>query len=205
MCRVLYERRLLHKAYLRKNQETLQISVFPPIVTNVLYFPFEPRPLMCTSKKKLGRITNINIWSHGLKFSEKNYFMLSFYCTALCGECSKETYETSFIEHTYKIRIYITRGGSRTAATSKIERFVIIVNGWKPLTTITKCSILDVAAVLDPPLITIINIPYYVRKFSKEKCFMRPFLLCLYYTALCAGYGSNEFLNHLHRTRPREY
>ena len=25
-----------------------------------------------------------------------------------------------------------TRGGSRTAATSKMERFVIIVNSWKP-------------------------------------------------------------------------
>ena len=34
-----------------------------------------------------------------------------------------------------------TRGGSRTAATSKMERFLIIVN-----------SILDVAPVLDPPL-----------------------------------------------------
>ena len=44
------------------------------------------------------------------------------------------------------------RGGSRTAATSRMERFVIIVNSWKPLTIITKCSILDVAAVLDPPL-----------------------------------------------------
>ena len=44
------------------------------------------------------------------------------------------------------------RGGSRTAATSKMERFMIIVNGWKPLTIITKHSILDVAAVLDPPL-----------------------------------------------------
>ena len=30
--------------------------------------------------------------------------------------------------------------------------FVIIVNGWKPLTIITKSFILDVAAVLDPPL-----------------------------------------------------
>ena len=45
-----------------------------------------------------------------------------------------------------------SRGGSRTAATSKMERFVVIVNGWKPLTIITKRSILDVAAVLDPPL-----------------------------------------------------
>ena len=40
------------------------------------------------------------------------------------------------------------RGGYRTAATSKIEHFVIIVNGQKPLAIITKCSILDIAAVL---------------------------------------------------------
>ena len=39
-----------------------------------------------------------------------------------------------------------------TAATSKMELFVIIVNGFQPLTIITKCSILDVAAVLDPRL-----------------------------------------------------
>ena len=38
-----------------------------------------------------------------------------------------------------------SRGGSRAAATSKMER-------WKPLTIITKRSILDVAAALDPPL-----------------------------------------------------
>ena len=44
------------------------------------------------------------------------------------------------------------RGGSRAAATSKMERFLIIVNGWKPLTIITKRSILDVEAALDPPL-----------------------------------------------------
>ena len=29
-----------------------------------------------------------------------------------------------------------------------------MVNGWKPLTIITKSSILDVTAVLDPPLLT---------------------------------------------------
>ena len=40
------------------------------------------------------------------------------------------------------------RGGSRTAATSKMERFVIIVNGFQPLTIITNWSILDVAAAL---------------------------------------------------------
>ena len=51
-----------------------------------------------------------------------------------------------------ELRLLI-RGESRTAATSKMERFVIIVNGWKPLTIITKHSNLDVAAVLGPPLI----------------------------------------------------
>ena len=49
----------------------------------------------------------------------------------------------------------LTRGGSRTAATSKMELFVIIVNGFQPLIIITKCSILDVAAVVDPPLLTV--------------------------------------------------
>ena len=46
----------------------------------------------------------------------------------------------------------IGRGGSRAAATSKIERFVIIVD-FQPLISITKRSILDVAAALYPPLI----------------------------------------------------
>ena len=40
----------------------------------------------------------------------------------------------------------IARGGSRAAATPKMECFVIIVNDLKH-------SILDVAAALDPPLI----------------------------------------------------
>ena len=46
-------------------------------------------------------------------------------------------------------------GGSGAAATSKMERFVIIINGCQPLTIITKRSILDVAAALDPPLTSI--------------------------------------------------
>ena len=52
----------------------------------------------------------------------------------------------------------VTRGGFRTVATSKMERFVIRVNAWKPLTIITKRSILDVAAALDPPLDPIISL-----------------------------------------------
>ena len=49
-------------------------------------------------------------------------------------------------------QLLIAEAGSRTVATSKMEPFVIIINGWKALTIITKRSILDVAAVLDPPL-----------------------------------------------------
>ena len=44
------------------------------------------------------------------------------------------------------------RGGSRAAATSKMEGFVIIVNVFQTLTIITKRSILDVVAALNPPL-----------------------------------------------------
>ena len=50
-------------------------------------------------------------------------------------------------------RMVVFRGGSRTAGTSKMERFVIIVNGFQPLTIITERSILDAVASLDPPLI----------------------------------------------------
>ena len=45
--------------------------------------------------------------------------------------------------------VNVFRGGCRAAATSKMERF----DGWKLLTIITKYSILDVTAALDPPLL----------------------------------------------------
>ena len=51
------------------------------------------------------------------------------------------------------------RGGPRAAATAKMERFVIIVNDFQPLTIITKRFILHVAARLDTPL----NILQYCR------------------------------------------
>lgn len=44
------------------------------------------------------------------------------------------------------------RGGSRTAATSKIKLSGIIVSGLQSLDNIAKCSILQVAAVLNPLL-----------------------------------------------------
>ena len=50
---------------------------------------------------------------------------------------------------------YVIRGGSRTTVTSKMERFVMIVAGWKPLTILTKRSILNLATVLDPLLVMV--------------------------------------------------
>ena len=61
-------------------------------------------------------------------------------------------YSEYFLFHSKLNTILEIRDGSKTAATSKVELFVVIVNGWKPLTIITKNSTLDVAAVLDPPL-----------------------------------------------------
>ena len=59
----------------------------------------------------------------------------------------------------------LLRGGSRTAASSKMELFVIIVNGFQPLTIITKCSIVDVAAVLDPLLLLLALISHLILAF----------------------------------------
>ena len=67
--------------------------------------------------------------------------------------------------------VIVFRGGSRNVATSKMERFVIVVTGFQPLTIITKRSILDVAAVLDPPLVFNVtnsfcyNAVFYLKSF----------------------------------------
>ena len=64
----------------------------------------------------------------------------------------------------------IDRGGSRAAATSRMEHFVVTVNGWKPLTIIRKSSILDVAAVIDLPLIDIFNASKFA---TQNKCVLQ--------------------------------
>ena len=63
----------------------------------------------------------------------------------------------------------VVRCGSRVAATSKMEHFVMIVNDFQPLTIITKPSSLDVAAALDPPLIKYIK---YIILIEKEMLFL---------------------------------
>ena len=69
-----------------------------------------------------------------------------------------ENWQCIISHFVHMVSLYIHyRGGNRTATTYKMERFVIIVNDWKPLTVITKRSILDVTAVLDPPLFCILR------------------------------------------------
>ena len=63
----------------------------------------------------------------------------------------------------------INRGGSTTAATSTRELSVIIIYGFQPRTVITKCSTLDVTAVLDPPVIK--SNPCSCRLLSSQQIF----------------------------------
>ena len=98
----------------------------------------------------------------------KNGFKTSVYHKpTFIGVCSNFN---SFIYDQYKIG---RRGGSRTVTTSKMQRFPIIVNGFQSLTIITKCSILDVAAVLDPPLGLIFTLSFRNKSFKenfKKEC-----------------------------------
>ena len=63
----------------------------------------------------------------------------------------KRTKSTATYDFSYYTQSYLIRGGS--AAKSKVEIFVIVINGFRPLAIITKSSTFDVAAVLDPPLL----------------------------------------------------
>ena len=56
--------------------------------------------LLSTSKKKLGDIPNINIWSYNFKFSEKKT-VLYFHFTVMCyiQGARKKLKIASFIEH----------------------------------------------------------------------------------------------------------
>ena len=78
--------------------------------------------------------------------------------------------------------VFIYTGGFRVAVISKMERFVIIFNGFHPLTIITKRSILDVATALDPSLIChfFTLVPYMTR----AKISWKDIMVVFYYTSL---------------------
>ena len=64
-----------------------------------------------------------------------------------CLKVFSSNWKTLFFSTISASSIRVSRGGSRTAATYKM--------GFQPLTIITKRSILDDAAVLDPPLVSL--------------------------------------------------
>ena len=80
---------------------------------------------------------------------------IAIICSQVCDVINFEIKVLCYLQSKkfHSLCYKINRDGSRDSATSKMESFVIIVNGWKPLTIITKHSILDVAAALDPPVI----------------------------------------------------
>ena len=98
----------------------------------------------------------------GNEFIENEYnriFVNNFRCHLLSSNfnisvtCNFHNFSSCLLRRLRDLQT--ARDGSRTAATSEMERFVIIVNGFQPLTSITKRSILDISTGLDPPLIII--------------------------------------------------
>ena len=61
-----------------------------------------------------------------------------------------------------RILLHISEADLGLLQHPRMEHFVITVNGWKPLTIITKSSILDVAAALDPPLYIKNTIQFFI-------------------------------------------
>ena len=57
-----------------------------------------------------------------------------------------------------------------------MERFMITVNGWKPLIIITKLSISDAVAVVDSPLSQMINAMVYLWSWNNST-YMTIFLI----------------------------
>ena len=67
----------------------------------------------------------------------------------------------------YRTKIHRTRGGSRAATTTKMERFVIIVNSFR--VNPVKRFILDVTEALDPSLKTALKQPIRIKYLIKQK------------------------------------
>ena len=63
----------------------------------------------------------------------------------------------------YKQGQTISRDGYRTPPTSKMEEFVIIAKGWRPLTIVTKSSILDIIGALEPLKPVLISLSFQLK------------------------------------------
>ena len=102
----------------------------------------------------------VKFFEFSMRYNVSRWFFVTFYCILIhCRFSLILTFWYNLFNcycEAFVTRVTIrggSRGGSRAAATSKMECFVIIVNGLKPLTIITKHSSLDIAAALDPLLV----------------------------------------------------
>ena len=73
-------------------------------------------------------------------------------------------------------------GVSRILGTSKVDLFKKLVNGFQPLTYVTKNSVVHVAGVLDPPLKSVLTIMHKMNVCSYLPsrtilCYVGPYLL----------------------------
>ena len=92
------------------------------------------------------------------------------------------------------LKCTLSRGRSRAATTSKIECFVTIVNGFQLLIIITKHSILNVAAALDPPLLSLFerNQSFFLSIFQNQRL-AKKFVI----TSICyLGYFFENYLKY---------
>ena len=204
---------LLHRERLLITQETLRISLFASMFLSLVkktafHFLFtalsymqgalQKRRVWKTSSQrisnaKLRNIADIGIQSCVTKFSQK-CFILSVYCTALCTErfepphslsTSKKKLQIQIQIHIANINIwsYNLKCSEKTALYFHFTARCYVQGTQKKL----KIASFIEHAERFRMHITIIIIPYYALRFGQEKCFIIPFLLCLYCIALCAG------------------
>ena len=156
---------------------------------------FEPPSSQSMSKEKLRNIANIGIQSYITNFSQK-CFIFSACSTVLCTERFERPHSLT----TSKKKLGNTANINIWSYNLKFSEEAVLYFHLTALCYV-QCAQkkLKIASFIELPSfrihITIINTPYHALKFSKIKCFIRPFLLCLYCLVICAGCASNEYLN----------
>ena len=111
---------------------------------------------MIKKQKTLCILTDDGLYDWKAFYKLKNCFHLLLDCLKVLRYSKynpADAFPTFCNVNGISVDIPVIRGGSRAAATTKMECFVKKVNGWKQLTVITKHSILDVTAALDLSLV----------------------------------------------------
>ena len=113
---------------------------------------------------------NSEFYNFEVQVSTKFFFHCPFVCKQYYRLTvnKQESYEIVIFTVSFVFVLTLMskfRGVSRTPLTSKIKLFVTLVNGFQPLTNVTKNSMLDVARFLETPLIVIYNKVFIYQSF----------------------------------------